>query len=179
MTHKGRWKTGLVLCAALAVGIGAGMLLQSSMDTDNAKKLATTAQAERERARDTAAARESHLNDIIEQERKRHDEQARARDTHLAAFTSRTVRMRNELTAYLSDSRASADACRANAAGIAEAVGALIDSVGEGAGLLEASAVENRRLAAENRDLAERVRGWQQRYVNGRVQQITVTAKKP
>jgi lambda repressor-like predicted transcriptional regulator len=178
MDGAGKLKLAVGALVVLGLGAGAGMLAQDQMDARLAKATAESIRTDRQRERDAAALREAHLNEIIETERLHHADALRQRDTHLAAFTARTGRMRNELETMLDDSRRSGDACIARAAGIAEAVGALLDAVGEGAGLLEEAQRENQRLAEANRKLASQVAGWQQRYAE-RTQRITVTAKKP
>jgi hypothetical protein len=165
------------LCAAM-LSFGAGLEVKAYVDQDLARQARAAWAASLDLERNHSAAREAHLNAIIEDERDHHAAALRQRDAHMAAFTSRNVGMRNDLEAMLADSRRSGDACIARAAGIADAVGALLDTVGEGAGLLEEAQRENQRLTEANRKLAGQVAGWQQRYAE-RTQRITVTAKKP
>ena len=175
-----RRETVLVYCVlACALSFGVGLEVKAYVDQDLEAQARATWAATMERSRTAAAEREARLNQIIEDERAHHADALRQRDTHMAAFTARNVGMRHDLEAMLADSRSSGERCTARAAGIAEAVGALLDAVGEGAGLLDEAQRENQRLAAENRKLADQVIGWQRFDAERRTQRITVTAKKP
>ena len=176
LARRTAWLYGII---AAALAFGTGLEVKAYIDQGVEAQARAAWSASMERARVAAAEREVRLNQIIEDERSHHADALRQRDTHMAAFTSRTVGMRNELEIMLADSRRSGEACTARAAGIAEAVGALLDAVGEGAGLLEAAQRENQQRAADNRKLATQVAGWQRFDAERRVQRITVTAAKP
>jgi len=164
---------------ACGIAFGAGLEVKAYVDQDRETQARAAWAATMERSRTAAAEREAHLNQIIEDERGHHADALRQRDAYVAAFTARNVGMRHDLEAMLADSRSSGERCTARVAGIAEAVGALLEAVGEGAGLLDEAQRANRRLTAENRKLYDQVVGWQRFDAERRIPRITVKAKKP
>lgn len=167
---------GLILAGCF---LGAGALIQGHFDDAAAAKLAKEMATDRERARVVFEEREKHLIGLIDSERKDNARNAQNGHRHMASFTANAARVRNDLEAMLTASRASNDACTARIAGISEDIGELDELLGQGAGLLEAGQGEIRRLEEENGRLAVIVAGWQQRYRDEHPEAITVTGVKP
>jgi hypothetical protein len=162
----------------LGAGVGVGVGVEDQLDARQSASTAKLVNADRERERGSWALEKTRLTDTIEQERKHHADENRKRDVHLSAFTSHAARVRDDLQAKLSDSRADGQACIARAAGIAEGIGELAEIAVEGDGLLQEAARENERLAAENGKLGEQIRGLIANYRENHPERVTVTAAK-
>lgn len=168
----------LTLTFALVSGVGVGMFAQDQLDEKRSAAAARTVSIERDRERQIWADKETRLNRIIDSERKRHDEYIRGRDAHLAAFSARSVRLRNQLETLLADSRAANDACSGRIAGITEDVADLDGLLDQSAELLEAGQSQIKRLEAENRKLGQQIDGLIGQYRAEHPERITVTGSK-
>lgn len=164
---------GLIL-SALCVGAGASY--QGHADGLEAAKLISEMAVERQHERDAFTEREKHLVSLIDTERKEHARDAQESHNRQLGFVRNAGRMRSSLETLLTDSRRGTADCAARIDAIAGAVGELIATASEGAGLLEQAEAKNRELAAKNSELAKQVRALQQ-FAKG-PERVTVTAPK-
>lgn len=178
MIEVGHGQAALAIAVAAACGALAGIFGQGQADASRETLQAQHVEADRKHERELAAAREAHLNEIIESERKRHDESIRGRDSHLAAFTARSIRLRNDLEAMLADSRAAADTCSGRTAAISADVAVLYGLLDQSAELLEAGQSEIGRLEGENSRLVKQVAGLIDQYRSEHPERVTVTGTK-
>lgn len=178
MIEVGKGQAALAIAVAVACGVLAGMFGQEQQDASREAREGQHFEAERQHERELAQTREAHLNEIIETERKRHDESIRGRDAHLAAFTARSIRLRDDLEAMLADSRAANDTCSGRAAAVSADVAVVYGLLDQSAELLEAGQNEIGRLEAENGRLADQVNGLIDQYRAEHPERVTVTGMK-
>lgn len=175
--HRNKALEVLGYLLVAAVSATGGAMIEAHFDEQTATQIAGLLKKDQDRERGKWEERERGLNETIDSERKARANEIQKRDDHLRAFTVNAGRMRNDLEAQLSESRRDGQSCIANAARTAEAVGAVLDSVGEVVAVAHDLDGENRSLKADNARLAEKLRGWQQRYADSH-QRIVVTATK-
>ena len=117
------------------------------------------------------------LRDELAKEQKDHEKAIQAKDRSLAAVSNRAAGVRHALETDLSAARASGDACIARITRISQALDGVFDSVGEVAGLAKDLGRENEQLKADNRDLSDKLAGWQ-KWNTERMQRIIVTGQR-
>lgn len=166
------------------VAFGAGLLLESQLAARSAAELKLAHEQELKQAAEKAdqAARKAEeekqsLTETLAQERKDHEKAIQAKDRNLASVSNRAVGVRRSLEADLSAARASGDACTARITRISEAIDGVFDSIGEVAGIAKDLGRENEQLKADNKDLSDKLAGWQ-KWNADRMQRIIVTGKR-
>jgi hypothetical protein len=166
------------------VAFGAGMLLESQLAAKTAADVQAAHEQEMKLAADKAgqAAQQAQqekqsLTDEMAKEKADYEKALQAKDRNLASVSTHASGMRRALEADLSAARSSGDACLARVTRISEAVGGLFDSVGEVAGLAKDLGRENEQLKTDNRQLADKLAGWQ-KWNADRLARIIVTGKK-
>jgi chromosome segregation ATPase len=164
-----------------AVFFGAGMALESQFAAHTAAAAKQASDQEMKDALDKvnhkADEEKQALTDTLDKERKEHEKAIQAKDKSLAAVSNRAAGVRHALEADLSAARTSGDACLSRITRISEALDGVFDSVGEVAGLAKDLGRENEQLKTDNKELADKLAGWQ-KWNTERNQRIIVNAQK-
>jgi hypothetical protein len=166
------------------VMFGAGLLLESQLAERTAAQVKLGVEQDMKQAADKAdqAARKAEeekqaLRDELAKEQKDHEKAIQAKDRSLAAVSNRAAGVRHALETDLSAARASGDACIARITRISQALDGVFDSVGEVAGLAKDLGRENEQLKADNKELSDKLAGWQ-KWNTERMQRIIVTGQR-
>jgi flagellar biosynthesis GTPase FlhF len=174
----------MIYVVGAVVMFGIGLLVESQLAARTAAQVQSDHEQQMKQAADKAsqAAQQAQqekqsLTDEMAKEKADYEKALQAKDKNLASVSTHASGMRRALEADLSAARSSGDACLARVTRISEAVGQLFDSVGEVAGLAKDLGRENEQLKTDNRELSDKLAGWQ-KWNSDRLARIIVTDKK-